>query len=84
MKQKKTLKQRRNRIKKSKLNSRRSGDWEVHYDNVFNRHVNFKERVIYVNDDIDDNFVNIFQKAFDEFDLDPDKNRSIFLWWRSI
>lgn len=46
-------------------NSRRDSS---HYDNIFDNNVNFRERVIYLNDEIDDCSLELFQKAFDEFE----------------
>lgn len=58
------------RAKKS--SSTRSKD-STHYENIFEYNVNFKERVIYLNDEIDENSLDVIQKAFDEFDSTPDK-----------
>jgi len=46
---------------------------ETHFNNIFDNNVNFKERVIYLNDDIDSSSLELFQKAFDEFDRTPDQ-----------
>lgn len=58
------------RMKKS--SSTRSKD-STHYENLFEYNVNFKERVIYLNKEIDEGSLELVQKAFDEFDLTPDK-----------
>ena len=42
---------------------------EVHYENLFERNVNFTDRVIYLNDDIDEFSLDLFQKALDEMEL---------------
>src|SRR6185369_6312962 len=51
----------------------RRNDSDTHYENIFDRHVNFRERVIYLNDDIDDISLDLFQKALDELERDKDK-----------
>ena len=58
------------RVKKS--SSTRSKD-STHYENLFEYNVNFKERVIYLNSEIDEGSLEVIQKAFDEFDTLPDK-----------
>jgi ATP-dependent Clp protease protease subunit len=58
------------RMKKS--NSTRSKD-STHYENLFEYNVNFKERVIYLNSEIDEGSLEVIQKAFDEFEVMPDK-----------
>lgn len=55
-----------------KTNSTRSKD-STHYENIFEYNVNFKERVIYLNSDIDEGSLEVIQKAFDEFEVVPDK-----------
>lgn len=45
---------------------------DVHYENIFDRHVNFRERVIYLNDDVDQFSLELFLKAFDEMEKSPD------------
>lgn len=57
---------------KQKKVSARSKD-SSHYETVFEYNVNFKERVIYLNDEIDECSLELIQKAFDEFDKDKDK-----------
>ena len=52
---------------KGKLNNRRRID-SNHYNNLFDNHINFKERVIYLNDDITEYSLELFQKAFDELE----------------
>lgn len=44
---------------------------DVHYENIFDRHVNFRERVIYLNDDVDEFSLELL-KAFDEMERSPD------------
>lgn len=39
-----------------------------HFDNLFDRNVNFRERIIYLNDDIDECSLELVMKAFDEMD----------------
>lgn len=51
--------------KRRQNNSRRDSS---HYSNIFENNVNFRERVIYLNDDISDFSLELFQKAFDEFE----------------
>lgn len=46
---------------------------DTHYENIFDRHVNFRERVIYLNDDVDELSLALFQKALDELERDKDK-----------
>lgn len=46
---------------------------DVHYENLFDRHVNFKERVIYLNDDVDEFSLDLFQKALDELEKKSDQ-----------
>ena len=58
------------RVKKS--NSTRSKD-STHYENIFEYNVNFKERVVYLNSEIDEGSLEVIQKAFDEFETLPDK-----------
>jgi len=54
---------------KNRLNRGRD---DVHYENIFEYHVNFRERVIYLNGDIDEFSLELFQKAFDELEKWPD------------
>ena len=62
-----------NRLRKKtqgrKLNTtnRRRID-STHYDNIFSHHINFKERVIYLNDDINEYSLELILKAFDELE----------------
>lgn len=48
------------------------GRTDVHYENIFDRHVNFRERVIYLNDDVDEFSLGLFLKAFDEMENQKD------------
>lgn len=43
-----------------------------HYDNIFERNVNFRERVIYLNDDVDECSLELVMKALDEMDKNPE------------
>ena len=52
---------------------RNNTDYDTHYDNLFSRNVNFRERIIYISDDIDEWSADVFQKAFDELDKEPSK-----------
>jgi ATP-dependent Clp protease protease subunit len=45
----------------------------THYENIFEYNVNFKERVIYLNDYINQGSLELVQKAFDEFDKEKEK-----------
>lgn len=56
----------------NKRNSTRTKD-STHYENLFEYNVNFKERVIYLNDEIDECSLEVIQKAFDELENMPDK-----------
>jgi ATP-dependent Clp protease protease subunit len=58
-------------IKKHKRNSARSKD-STHYENIFEYNVNFKERVIYLNNEINEGSLELIQKAFDELDKTKD------------
>lgn len=60
------LKKNKNKLSRKPRNS--SKDVDVHYENIFDNNVNFKERVIYVNDDISDFSLELFLKAFDELE----------------
>jgi ATP-dependent Clp protease, protease subunit len=51
---------------KPKLNYSRRG--ESHYENLFEKNVNFKERIIYLNSDIDEDALDLVLKAMDEFE----------------
>jgi len=55
-----------------KISSARSKD-STHYENLFEYNVNFKERVVYLNDEISVGSLELIQKAFDEFDTAPEK-----------
>jgi ATP-dependent Clp protease, protease subunit len=57
--------------KKRPLNTR-SRD-SSHYENIFEYGVNFKERVVYLTDEINEGSLELIQKAFDEFDKEKDK-----------
>lgn len=46
---------------------------EVHYENIYTRNVNFRERVIYLNEDIDEAALEIIEKAMDEMEREPEK-----------
>ena len=46
---------------------------EIHYENLFDRNVNFNERIIYLTYDVDEYSLELVQKAMDEFDQKPDK-----------
>lgn len=48
-------------------------DSEVHFDNLFERNVNFTQRVIYLNDDVDEFSLDLFQKALDELEKNVDQ-----------
>lgn len=50
-----------------RLNRRPSSDG-VYYENIFEKNVNFKERVIYLNSEIDEHALGLIQKALDEFE----------------
>lgn len=55
--------------KQSKVRKRNSAkELDVHYSNIFENNINFKERVIYLNGDIEDSSLELFLKAFDEFE----------------
>jgi ATP-dependent Clp protease protease subunit len=57
------------RKQKSKPRKRNSAkELDVHYSNLFDNNVNFKERVIYLNDDIDNSSLELFLKTFDELE----------------
>lgn len=57
--------------KSEKINrSRRPGS--EHYTNIFENNVNFSERVIYMNSDIDDASLDLILKAFDELERGED------------
>lgn len=45
----------------------------THYENIFEYGVNFKERVIYLTNVINEGSLELIQKAFDEFDKERDK-----------
>jgi ATP-dependent Clp protease protease subunit len=57
-------------MKGSKINRGRDS---THYDTIFENHVNFRERVIYLNNDINEFSLELFQKAFDELERTQDK-----------
>lgn len=44
----------------------------THYDNLWEAGVNFRERVIYLQGEIDENSLEIVQKALDEFEKQAD------------
>lgn len=48
------------------------GRTDVHYENIFDRHINFRERVIYLNDDVDESSLGLILKAFDEMENQKD------------
>lgn len=54
--------------KSQSLTSNRRRIDSTHYDNVFEKNVNFKERVIYLNDDINEWSLDLILKAFDEME----------------
>lgn len=45
---------------------------EEHFGNLFERHVNFRQRVIYLNKDVEDDSLDLIQKALDELERLPD------------
>lgn len=57
---------------RSKKQNTRSRD-SSHYENIFDYGVNFKERVIYLTDDISEGSLELIQKALDEFDKEKEK-----------
>lgn len=60
--------QKKNRPTSSKSNN----EHDTHFENIFDRDVNFKERVIYLKDDISEFSLDLILKAFDELErLDP-------------
>jgi ATP-dependent Clp protease, protease subunit len=44
----------------------------THYENIFENNVNFRERVIYLNSDIEESSLELFQKAMDELEKNSD------------
>ena len=38
-------------------------DVDYHFENVYEHHVNFKERIVYIHDDVDDVSADLFKKA---------------------
>lgn len=56
------------KIKRKTHRGKLRADLDSHFENLFDRHVNFKERIIYINDDIDEWSLDLFQKAFDELE----------------
>lgn len=50
-----------------KKTSRRKID-DTHYDNLFEKNVNTRERIIYFNRDVDNEGLDLIHKALDEFD----------------
>lgn len=61
--------QKRPKKKQSKPSKRNSAkELDVHYSNIFENNINFKERVIYLNSEIEDSTLELFLKAFDEFE----------------
>jgi ATP-dependent Clp protease protease subunit len=57
---------------RSKRANARTKD-STHYENIFEYNVNFKERVIYLTDEINEGSLELIQKAFDEFDKEKEK-----------
>lgn len=55
------------------LNSSARTKDSTHYENIFEYNVNFKERVVYLNSDINECSLELIQKAFDEFEILADK-----------
>lgn len=53
---------------KRKANTRRKVD-EVHYENIFDKNINIRERIVYFNQDVDDSGLELINKALDEFDV---------------
>lgn len=53
-------------------NNRASKD-DIHFSNIFDNNVNFKERVIYLNEDVEDSSLELVEKALDEFDRNSDQ-----------
>ncbi len=68
-----------NQKKKShrKLNSSRRRVDNTHYDYIFEHNVNFKERVIYINDEISEFSLELILKAFDELEQGDGQNKPI-------
>lgn len=58
---------------REKRNSSARTKDSTHYENLFEYNVNFKERVVYLNSEIDEGSLEVIQKAFDEFEVLPDK-----------
>ena len=54
---------------RSRLNRSRVDN---HYDSIFQHDINFRQRVIYLNSDINEKSLELFQKAFDELERLPD------------
>lgn len=46
----------------------------MHYDNIFHNNTNFRDRIIYLNGDIGDASLELFQKALDELERYPEKS----------
>lgn len=58
-------------MKKRPVNTRMKDS--SHYENIFEYGVNFRERVIYLTEEINEGSLELIQKAFDEFDKDKDR-----------